>query len=502
MGGAHHNGRMSSLTQEQLVETLHKFERAQTRDVWGLHAAALAHGIEKSGVPALLGDLNRAAMEQADLVRSSSAKAEAQRIQQLAQLQSINSSITSLAATNAAGFDAICQAIGAQSQLLQGIQELLANPLSTAAAERYRRGLHALSQGWMDHALVEFDAALEQDPFQSLTHFAKGIALGSLGRNAEAVEAFKQAIYFTGRDHSLAPVKAGAAILGARAASEMADRETASTLLNSAAREVPNCAEVHLALASMNSDRAALERCVALAPELGPIAVFSGVQSAREVCEVLAADSTSTVAHMRAAAAAATQLTETPPPPNSTPELMSFHTQWRSGIAQKARLAAESARQQARLADDQLKSSDQSLDLSVGPTQIENTLRQRLLRGQIIVGLSGLGIVFFVLRFMESMNHPATDISYKWKWQIGGGLLILILAAVVTLQGLSLLSNLTALRKERKARQGATSTARSRREQAQTQVAAANTKLEAANSVLAHVNQSMPTRVFPLTQPH
>jgi len=140
----------------------------------------------------------------------------------------VHSSLMALVALDAADssgdfnlaidIEAVCRAVGETNRLLGSIGSMLANPLSTSAAERFRRGVHALPQGWYEPALKELDACVERDPSQSLCHFARGLALGALERNDESLAAFRDAIMFTGKDPALLPVLAGASILAAQAA--------------------------------------------------------------------------------------------------------------------------------------------------------------------------------------------------------------------------------------------------------------------------------------------
>jgi len=234
-------------------------------------------------------------------------------------------------------FGQLCSMIATSNALLADIQQLMANPLSTAAAERYRRGLHALREGWYAEAIEEFSASAEQDPFQAPTHFALGVALGANGDPERAVESFGLAERYAGSDPALVPVRAGAAILGARAANDAGKPELARQIAVRAAEQLPQCAELQLAAAKESGSVELLSSALWTGPELATIALVAGIAETPDTAARLAADPSSPIGAMAAAVRDAKLLGLPLDLPEETPELMEFHHVWRSGLASKAR---------------------------------------------------------------------------------------------------------------------------------------------------------------------
>lgn len=312
-------------------QILHHLE-SSTHDVWGDHARNLAHGIDKSGVPALLRGI---ASDQREQVAASNRIESAVR-------ESVGAT-AALAAVNAAGFASICSAIGMQTSVLHSIEELLANPLSTAASERYRRGVRALSQGWVDDAAREFGAAIDDDPYLALAHFGLGLSLGAQSDYAGAERSFASAIKYGSVDDALNPIVAGAALLAAQAADQIAHHDAAREFCLSGLRRVPDCAELLLASAKRGAADAQLSEALTLAPELAVLAVATDVPHARSIAESVAAAEHGPIRSMQRAAEI---YAEAGGPqdlrvPDESPAAMTHHSWWsQHGVAEVRRFAS------------------------------------------------------------------------------------------------------------------------------------------------------------------
>ena len=302
--------------ERDLAGVLHELEH-QRIDPWGTHAKRLAEGIERSGVPALLGQVSDGVDAVESAVRSSGSQ--------------VTASIVALAAVNAAGFEAVCGALARQTEALEQIELLLANPLSTAAAERYRRGVRALQEGWYDDAVIEMNASIEQDPFQALSHYSLGLALGALDRSDDALPSFMSAIKYCGSDPALAPIAAGAALLAANTAENLGRKEAVASAIAAGLDHAPDCAELLLAKARHTGDERYLKEALSLAPELALPAVAAGVPHADEVAAAVHDDSVGPIVAARAASESAALLGIALDWPDPVPDAMTFHHQWRLG---------------------------------------------------------------------------------------------------------------------------------------------------------------------------
>lgn len=311
--------------------------REQKYDPWGRHARRMAAGIERAGVAGLLEDVSETATAQLAATKVATAEARA-------SAEQVTRGIAALAAVNATGFANICSALAVQTTHLEDIASLLANPLSTAAQERYRRGLHALNHGWNDDAATEFSAAVESDPFAATAHFGLALALGRLADHSEALARFRAALKYCGVDPSLQPLSAQAALLAAQAADTLGDHDEAVRVLHEGIVKVPECAELHLALASRTGDEDALRTSLSIAPDLAILAVSKNLDSARDVAEDVATSPSGPIQQMRRAAEIFHEIggRDMSPIPEDVPEAMTYHHRWAIGEHLRATgLAAE-----------------------------------------------------------------------------------------------------------------------------------------------------------------
>jgi tetratricopeptide (TPR) repeat protein len=475
----------------EVLSALHDVEVSQA-SIWSLHAQNLAHGIQVSGVPALLGQIETSLSEQTRAM----AGLQTSMGEQIRVSERTNASIVALAAVSAAGFESICRALSDTNQLLAGIEQMLANPLSTAAAERYRRGVHALSQEWFEPALKELDASIEQDPFQSLSHFARGLALGALGRNPESFAAFKDAIRFTGKDPALLPVLAGASILAAQAGEPIGKAMEAAAILDSAITRVPNCPELILARARSSGERRDIRSALLMAPELAIIAVAGNIPNARQVAEDVATDSTGPIVAMRAAARSLSSLGLSTSVPAPAPDAMTFHRAWRDVYATRAREVAERAIQREAAASNELSSAKAESQRRFTATE-EHSAAPRLAGAAI-------ALVLCVIVLMSS-------VSYMFSHSYSQGLWYLPLAGLASgvgalVAGYMTIGGIGAAAKEARANVSARSAAQTaqsqslgRLDRAQREFAVAQEQATAAREGLAQLERSIPSRFFPLT---
>lgn len=450
---------------------------------WGQHARNLARGIEQSGVPALLGDINASLSTQTAVMTGLTDSLE----EQTEVSRQTNSALLALAAANAAGFASVCSAIASTNQLLGSIENMLANPLSTRASERYRRGLRALAEEWYEPALKELDAAVEQDPFQAISHFARGLALGALGRREEALVAFSDAMTFTGKDDTLLPVLAGAAILAAQAAQQLNQSVTALTILARAEERIPNCAELILARAHLADDQAALERALRIAPELAIAAVAAQIQGAEVVAQRVALDPEGPIMSMRTAADAAKLFGVSVPIPASTPDAMTFHPVWRRRYEPQVRRAANAALDDLRQTQSSLRTAESAAD-KVLPADDSRGAKRR--------AATIWGSAWCVLLLLSVFAVASRSL-----W----GILWVIFLVLITMPAYGAGREAA---NEAKSNTANIAIAMLRQRDARSAVQAANTKFqkakvrgEPARTALASIPKTIPARLVPLTSP-
>lgn len=464
---------------------------AEKSSPWSLHATSLAHGIEKSGVPALLGNISDSLGAQSRTLIGIQGAAE----RQLTLTEHTNSAIMALAAVNAAGFEGVCGVLAETNSFLSGIERSLANPLSTAAAERYRRGIHALSQEWYEPALKELDASIELDPFQAVSHFARGLALGSLKRRPEALEAFRDAMTFTGKDPALLPVLAGSAILAAQTASDLGMIEDARAILEVAVGRVPDCGEVQLAHANLTGDCGSLDAALRIAPELAIAAVAGGVPDTEDVAERVASDPAGPIGAMRSAADSLASLGAPVPVPTQVPDAMTFHRAWRDEYVSATRVRMETLLSEERSAEAEFSRAERQL-ADVPRAHEEDKWRRALRRDAIWLGLCLAVLIFSVLFIAANPRSPNMVVAF-----------LIVLSALGTLfTGWMTLGTSGDAAKERRSNRWAREQESERRSEAANAVAMARKVLDEARAratrargVLCQLDKSVPRRVYPLT---
>lgn len=456
---------------------LHELEHSRV-DPWGTHAKNMADGIDRSGVPALLGQV-------ADRVASVEGAVKASSYE-------VTSSVAALAAVNASGFKEVCGALAKQTAVLSQIEALLANPLSTAAAERYRRGVQALHEGWYDDAIRELDASIEQDPFQPLTHYSRGLALGASEHADDAYHAFMSAVKYCGSTLSLASVAAGAALLAAQTGAAMGRPESVGAAIDAGLDRAPGCAELRLAHARHFGSDESLRAALLLAPELSLPAVAAGVKRADVIANIVHDDPEGPIAAARSATKRARALGFELAWPDEVPDAMTFHRTWRDSYAEQ--LAAAAAAAVIELQNAERVSAD------AGQAMARHTVvekKARFLWPLVFIASAGLVLVT-VFSSMLSVSNAGAD-PPVWQALLGGSALLAIIAGV-----LWLVSAIKIQASDTKARnRGMVSLTRllSAAAQAERSLEDARQREAAALSVTRALLRACPERIFPLTAP-
>lgn|GEM_PF-5938025 len=199
-----------------------------------------------------------------------------------------------LAGVMRGGFELVGRRMVEQTEVLGDIATMTANPLTTAAAEHYRRAVASLRLGWLEEAIPELEQAIEKDRTNPAPHYSLGVARATLNEPGAAFAALGLAVKYSAADPKWAPLAASAAILQrAVATPEQAD-EVARTI-DSALALAPGCAELLLTRAAHRGDRADLVKALTLAPELAIVAIQAGIPGAEDAAQAVYDDATSPV---------------------------------------------------------------------------------------------------------------------------------------------------------------------------------------------------------------
>ncbi|GAB2693520.1 tetratricopeptide (TPR) repeat protein [Microbacterium marinum] len=182
------------------------------------------------------------------------------------------------------GFELVGQRMLEQTAVLGDIATMTANPLSTAAAEHYRRGVQSLQQRWLEEAIAELEQAVDKDRTNPAPHYALGVAKAASNEPADAFTALASAIKYSVADERWASLAASAAILlRSVAGPEQADE--VARALDTALLVAPTCAELLLVRAAHLGSYDDLVAAFTLAPELALVAVQGGVPGAEEAAQ-------------------------------------------------------------------------------------------------------------------------------------------------------------------------------------------------------------------------
>lgn len=318
----------------------------------------MARGIERSGVVSLLGEVSNS-LKSLDQSQGKLANSLSQ------QASGTQEALLALASATAGGLSQISGAISQLSGQLTNVEDALRKPRSTAARERYWRGVKAGQHSWHEEAVTELRSSVEQDPFFAPAHLALGLSYAALGDSAAAYDALSLAHKYSASESGWRSLGAEAAIVASASAEASGEREQAIAVLDSALEQVGDCAELHLAHARLTGTPDHLRRALALAPELAVVAVASGIPNSREIAEEVASDPMGPVQRMTSAIHQARALSIDLPVADSTPALMSYHRRWRQTDSHRISAELDLARAQLREASDSQGSRERALTTAI-----------------------------------------------------------------------------------------------------------------------------------------
>lgn len=179
----------------------------------------------------------------------------------------------------------ICTELQASNRFLATIENAAVNPLETAAQELYRRGVHALERGWHPEAIDALHAAVEKSPLSPEIWINLALAEVAEGRADSARSSLDRAYRYSVRDNP--GLAAGIGLTRAGLERDQGDEAAELEALTASARDLPTCAELHLALARVTRSPEAVATAVRLAPELSAIAIGSVPEHSPTVRESL-----------------------------------------------------------------------------------------------------------------------------------------------------------------------------------------------------------------------
>ncbi|SMH51002.1 Tetratricopeptide repeat-containing protein [Rathayibacter oskolensis] len=162
--------------------------------------------------------------------------------------------------------DDIHESVSSLALTAEAIASIVANPLSTAASELFRRGTRAASRGWTSDAIEEFEAAIAKDKYFAPAHLHLALAHLSAGDPDSAVRFLSSAAKYGAVDFPAEAV--GSALLAARILIDRGDPEGARSALSIVARLEPEVPELSLARVQAGADAPHLVTALTLAPEL------------------------------------------------------------------------------------------------------------------------------------------------------------------------------------------------------------------------------------------
>ena len=197
--------------------------------------------------------------------------------------------ISRMAAVADWAMPSIVEHLALTAERLGGIEQMLANPTETAAAEFYRRGSFALSSGWLEEAETDLLAAVSIYPYNPRTWFNLGVTRQRAGLGQQAADAFGRCARY---GLSVAPgLTARAVILSAFNHRAAGDSDGSEQILREYADKLDRCAELHLALGVHHADHDHLVKALVLAPELAAdahAAKAPGLEAAANVVRLMA----------------------------------------------------------------------------------------------------------------------------------------------------------------------------------------------------------------------
>ena len=222
--------------------------------------------------------------------------------------ESIAIQVSRIAATADWALPAIAEHLAATAERLGGIEQMLANPTETAAAEFYRRGSYALACGWLEEAEQDLSEAVRLYPYNPRSWFNLGVGR-QRAESIEAAAAFTRcARYATPTDPRLA---ARAVLLGSYMYRAHGRPEESQKLLREYAAKHERCAELHLALGVHHGDVDHLVSALTIAPDLALDARVSQCQQLDEAAAAVCRSQQGPVEKLRAIETLASDLYDT-----------------------------------------------------------------------------------------------------------------------------------------------------------------------------------------------
>ncbi|HEX2744574.1 MAG TPA: hypothetical protein VHN16_09250 [Streptosporangiaceae bacterium] len=202
--------------------------------------------------------------------------------------QDIAAEISRMAAVADWAFPAIVEHLALTAERLGGVEQMLANPAETAAAEFYRNGTYALANGWWEDAVADLSEAVQRYKYNPRTWFNLGVAQQRTNFTTAAAESYRRcAQYGASVEPALAARAALLAAFNYRAAMQA---DASAKILRAYAEKVDRCAELHLALGVHHQDHDHLVKALLLTPNM---AVDAGVgktsgleEAAAVVCQM------------------------------------------------------------------------------------------------------------------------------------------------------------------------------------------------------------------------
>lgn len=184
-------------------------------------------------------------------------------------------------------------------------------PAETKAAELFRRGSHALTEGWVEDAVRDLSLAVSTDfdPYHPRSWFNLAVAQQRNGDSERAAEAFAKCVQYSIRDEPA--LAATASLRAAELWRSLGQPDKSAGLLRDSASVLDRCAELHLALAVHHSEVDHLRPALELAPGLAADARTAGSTAVEAVAAELCEDPAGPPARLRAIEQAASAAANT-----------------------------------------------------------------------------------------------------------------------------------------------------------------------------------------------
>ena len=180
--------------------------------------------------------------------------------------QDVAAEVSRMAAVADWAFPAIVEHLALTAERLGGVEQMLANPAETAAAEFYRNGTYALANGWWEDAVTDLSEAVRRYKYNPRTWFSLGVAQQRNNFTTAAAETYRRcAQYGVSIEPALAARAALLAAFNYRAAKQVDD---SAEILRAYAEKIDRCAELHLALGAHHQDHDHLVKALSLVPTL------------------------------------------------------------------------------------------------------------------------------------------------------------------------------------------------------------------------------------------